>query len=141
MRASGRLASCFGYHNQTEPLPASEVVDGVGGHLEAMRSQMTMTWSLRRGKILDKLNERLPQLSIDARDLLQLACADAVGAFFVFLDLLERDADGVGEGRLAHVEHKTPHADASADMVISGVYWMPHLSSPLSGEPSTNVVD
>ena len=32
----------------------------------------------------------------NARDLVQAACADAVGALFVFLDLLECEADGVG---------------------------------------------
>ena len=50
--------------------------------------------------------------------LLQAACTDAIGPFFVFLDLLEGNAQLIGELFLAHAKHEATHADAVADVFI-----------------------
>jgi hypothetical protein len=61
---------------------------------------------------------------------LQAARADSVDAFFVFLDLLKRDAERVCELRLAHVEHEAAHAYAGADVLIGRVSWFSHGAAP-----------
>ena len=52
---------------------------------------------------------------------LQAACADAICPFFVFLHLLEREAQLIGELFLAHAEHEAAHADAATDMFVGGM--------------------
>ena len=56
-----------------------------------------------------------------ARDLLHARAADAIDAFFIFLDLLEGDAELVAERFLAEVEFQAPHADPAADMLVDGI--------------------
>jgi len=52
---------------------------------------------------------------------LQSAGADAIGALLVFLELLERQAEGVRDIGLAHIKHETPHSQAAADMLVGGI--------------------
>ena len=47
--------------------------------------------------------------------------ADPVGAAFVFLHLLKRQAERIGERLLVHAEQQAAHADASADMNVDGI--------------------
>src|SRR5580692_8841376 len=71
------------------------------------------------------------------RDFLQPAGADAVGAFFVFLDLLECQAELIGEPFLAHVQHEASHANTAADILVGwirkfyGHHEPPDPSSPV----------
>jgi hypothetical protein len=51
-------------------------------------------------------------------NLLEPARADPVSAFFVFLDLLERDVERIAEFRLAHVQHHSAHTHAGANMLV-----------------------
>ena len=55
------------------------------------------------------------------RDLLQAARADPVGALFVFLHLLKRQAKSIAEFLLAHSEHHAAHAHAAADVLVDRV--------------------
>ena len=57
----------------------------------------------------------------DMASLLQPTRADAVRAFLIFLDLLERDAERIAEPRLAHVQHHTARTQATANMLVYGV--------------------
>src|SRR5215469_13651889 len=57
----------------------------------------------------------------DLGDLLQPAGPDAVGAFLVFLHLLEGEAEGIPQLFLAHCKHHAAHAHAAADMLVNGV--------------------
>ena len=50
--------------------------------------------------------------------LLQAACTDAIGPFFVLLDLLERNAKLIGKLFLAHAKHEATHANAAADVYV-----------------------
>jgi len=49
---------------------------------------------------------------------LQATCTDAICPFFVFLHLLEREAQLTGKLFLAHAEYKATHADAATDMFV-----------------------
>jgi hypothetical protein len=49
---------------------------------------------------------------------LKAACTDAVGAVFVFLDLLECEAERIAEPSLTDGQHLAPHADAATDVAI-----------------------
>jgi len=53
--------------------------------------------------------------------LLQAAGADPVGAFFVFLNLLERKAERFAQLFLAHTQHDTAHPDAAADILVNRI--------------------
>jgi len=53
-------------------------------------------------------------------DLLNTASADAVGALFVFLDLLERYAD-LAEEFLRHVDLDAAHPDTASDIYVDGI--------------------
>ena len=53
--------------------------------------------------------------------MLEAACPDPVGAFFVFLDLLKGDAEALSELFLAHSEHRSPKANATANVYVDGV--------------------
>ena len=50
--------------------------------------------------------------------MVQAACANPIGALFVFLYLLEGYAERIGKRRLAHIEHEPAHADTTADVFI-----------------------
>jgi hypothetical protein len=52
---------------------------------------------------------------------LQAAGADAVGPLLVFLDLLERQPEGVPEIGLAHIEHEPPQAHAAAKLFVDRI--------------------
>jgi len=52
---------------------------------------------------------------------LQAARADAVPSRLVFLHLLERDPEPVGESLLAHSEHHSAHPDPAAHVFVDGV--------------------
>jgi hypothetical protein len=49
---------------------------------------------------------------------MQATGADAVCSLFVFLNLLECQAEFPGKRFLAHVEHETAHSDALADVPV-----------------------
>src|SRR5947209_8446479 len=57
----------------------------------------------------------------DVADLLQPAGADAVGTLFVFLHLLERQAQSLAELFLTHLDHETAHAHAAADVFVNRI--------------------
>ena len=59
---------------------------------------------------------------------MQAARADAVGALFVFLHLLERDAEFVGERRLAEAKLQAPDANARANENIGLCRAMFHMA-------------
>lgn len=54
-------------------------------------------------------------------DILETAGANAVGALFVFLDLLKRDSETFAELLLAHAKHRAAEAYAATDMNVDGV--------------------
>src|SRR5450432_3038473 len=58
----------------------------------------------------------------DVRDVLEAARADPVRTLFVFLHLLECQAKGIAEFRLAHVEHQSAHAHTSAHILVSRIW-------------------
>jgi hypothetical protein len=79
------------------------------------------------------------------RHLMKAAGADAVGALIVFLHLLERQSQTIGQLRLTEVEHKSTHADAAANMVVYRVtplvQWHPLPSTALvSDQPSVQLL-
>jgi hypothetical protein len=51
----------------------------------------------------------------------EAARTDAVNPFFVFLDLLEGEVEGLGEVSLRMPEHNAPESDALSDMGVYGV--------------------
>jgi hypothetical protein len=57
----------------------------------------------------------------DLGDVLQAAGADAIGPLLVFLDLLERQPEGVSEIGLAHIELEPPHTHAAANMLVDRI--------------------
>jgi hypothetical protein len=67
------------------------------------------------------LEEERDRDAQNSRQLLQPARADAVRAFFVFLNLLKRQAQLVAELFLAHAEHKAAHADAAPDILVDRI--------------------
>src|SRR6202050_5337601 len=54
-------------------------------------------------------------------DLLNAACADAIGPLLVLLHLLESEAERFAEFFLAHAEHDATHAHATADIFVNRV--------------------
>jgi hypothetical protein len=67
------------------------------------------------------------------RNLLQAAGADAVYALFIFLQLLERDAERIAYMRLGHAEHQAAHADALSDVRVGRVHSVPWHCCPVAG--------
>ena len=61
------------------------------------------------------------QIKISVAMPLQTAGADAIGALFIFLDLLEGDAERVAKFFLAHAEHGSPQAYPASDMDINRI--------------------
>jgi hypothetical protein len=57
----------------------------------------------------------------DMGDLLQPAGPDAVGAFLIFLHLLEGEAERVTQLFLAHCKHHAAHAHPAANVLVGGV--------------------
>jgi hypothetical protein len=69
-------------------------------------------------------------------ELLQAGGTDAVGPLLVFLDLLERQPEGVPEIGLAHIEHEPPHAHAAANMLVNRIDNAPgHWFLPIKWRP------
>ena len=67
----------------------------------------------------------------EARDLVEAAGADAVGALLVFLNLLESQAERLTELFLTHAEHDAAHADTAADILVNRVgRFGGHLDTP-----------
>lgn len=56
--------------------------------------------------------------------LLQPASADPVGTFLIFLHLLESEAERIGEFLLAQVKHHATHAQAAADVLVDGIWFV-----------------
>jgi hypothetical protein len=82
-------------------------------------------WAQRDGRPLEE--ERNLHLK-DLGNMLQAAGADAIGALLVFLNLLECQAEGVGNIGLTHVEHEPAHAQAAADVLVRWIKSSPgHL--------------
>ncbi len=59
--------------------------------------------------------------SEDGGDIVESSGTDAVGTFFVFLDLLESDTDPFCELRLAHFEYFSSQTNSFADVEVDGV--------------------
>jgi hypothetical protein len=57
----------------------------------------------------------------NGRNVLQTAGADAVGALFIFLDLLEGDAQRFAQLFLTHAEHGPAKPDPAADMDVDRI--------------------
>ena len=55
------------------------------------------------------------------RNLLQSAGANPIGAFFIFLNLLERQPQGLAEFLLTHAEKDSAHTDPAADMAVDRI--------------------
>ena len=55
------------------------------------------------------------------------ACGHAVGAFFIFLNLLERQSQIPPKFFLAHTKQYTPHAHSAADMDVDWMWLSSHL--------------
>jgi hypothetical protein len=53
--------------------------------------------------------------------MMQPARPDSVGPFLVLPDLLKGNPQGIGQLRLTHRQHRPPHADSAADMLVDGV--------------------
>jgi hypothetical protein len=76
-------------------------------------------WAFREMKLARcSLKEKRHRYTKDLGQLMKAAGADAVGTLLVFLDLLERQSQTVGQLRLTEVEHKSTHADAATNMVV-----------------------
>ena len=52
---------------------------------------------------------------------LKTACTNAVGPFFVFLDLLKGNSQGIAQFFLAHSDHGAAQSDAAANMNINWI--------------------
>ena len=70
------------------------------------------------------------------RDLLQAARPHAVRSLLVFLHLLEREPEPIGELRLAHSEYHPTHPDPAAYVFVDRVGgfsdgWLFHISSEI----------
>src|SRR3546814_2532999 len=65
---------------------------------------------------LNAVIEKLDRHAQHAGDLIKAARADAIGAFFVFLNLLKGQPEAVAELFLAHAHEHTPHPHAATDM-------------------------
>ena len=70
------------------------------------------------GRVLEEEGHRHIE---DAGDMLEPAGTDAVGAFFVLLDLLECDPETLAQLFLAHAKHHAAQPDAAADVNINGI--------------------
>jgi hypothetical protein len=57
-------------------------------------------------------------------DRLQTAGADAVGALFIFLDLLKCDAEIFSQLFLAHSQHVAPKPDATSNMDVDRIRFL-----------------
>ena len=55
----------------------------------------------------------------DAGDVLETAGTNPVRAFFVFLDLLERQADGLAQCRLGHAQECAAQPDATSNISVN----------------------
>ncbi len=56
--------------------------------------------------------------------MLQAAGPDPIGAFLVFLHLLEREPERVAKLFLAHAEHHAPHTHPTADVTVDRVGYL-----------------
>lgn len=57
----------------------------------------------------------------DSSQIEQTACAHAVAAVLVFLNLLEAEADRLGQLFLLHAEKRSPLANPPADVDVDGI--------------------
>ncbi len=98
--------------DQRKPVDGGEKLGDIGrrdglAHAAAMPAR-------RRRALEEKRNRHLQ----DVAHLLQAAGADAVGALFVFLHLLEGQPERVAQPFLAHAQHHAAHAHARADIFV-----------------------
>jgi hypothetical protein len=70
---------------------------------------------------------------------LQAGGADAVGPLLVFLDLLERQPEGVSEIGLAHIKHEPSDAHAAANMLVDRIKGAFRHRSPPTGCTLSNL--
>ncbi|MDB5265051.1 MAG: hypothetical protein JWN64_622 [Parcubacteria group bacterium] len=95
-----------------------------GGHQEIVDGAI-----VAGGRELDDAEQRIGQTFEEVgdrgleglSDLIQLGGADAVGATFVLLDLLERQLQSVGQVFLADAQDFAAHADAGADVQVDRI--------------------
>ena len=67
------------------------------------------------------LEEECHRYLQDVGDLLQPTGSDAVGALFVFLDLLKSETERIAKLFLTHGEHHATHAHPAADMLVDWI--------------------
>jgi hypothetical protein len=88
-------------------------------HVARRRRRALSDWrSRRRRRAFEE--ERYWHLQ-DLRDVMEAARADPICTLLVFLYLLECQAKGIPELRLAHAEHHPAHAHTSAHVLVSRV--------------------
>jgi hypothetical protein len=82
-------------------------------------------WRRRRGVFAGRHRQSFKEEGYwdvqNVSEVLEPTSTDPIGTLFVFLYLLEGQADGVAEVGLAHSEHQPTHAHPSAHMFIGGV--------------------
>src|SRR5262249_21878182 len=83
-----------------------------GGILRAMGSGVEV-----RGTIKKKRHRHLE----DFGNLLEPACSDPVRALLIFLNLLERETQGLAELFLTHGQHHSPHPDSAPHVPVDRV--------------------
>jgi hypothetical protein len=76
------------------------------------------------------LKEKRHRYPKDVRQLMKTAGADAVGALLVLLDLLKRQPQTIRQLHLSEVEHKSPHADTVANMLVYCIASLGHGCAP-----------
>src|SRR3974390_3465277 len=89
---------------ERKPFRRGEEIRNISGRGRVLRR------TARPRQVGRPLEEELDRNLQDLRNLLQAAGTDAVGALLIFLDLLERKAEGIAELLLAHVKHHPAHA-------------------------------
>ena len=74
----------------------------------------------------DTIIEEIDRYAEDARYFEQPSRADAIDAFFVFLDLLEREAEQIAQTFLTHADQHAPYAHAISNLSIDGIGFFRH---------------
>src|ERR1041385_7285470 len=103
--------------DQRQAIGGRQKIRDVSGRRRLFQSLRPAAAGRSRRALKEKRDRHLQ----DERDLLQPARANPVGALFVFLDLLEREAERVAELLLTHAPHHAAHADAAPDMLVDRV--------------------
>src|SRR6516164_7784820 len=101
------------------------------GECQSLGSRQEIQDVSRRGGILRAMGPRLDIRGIlkkerhrhleDLGNLLEPACSDPVRALLIFLNLLERETEGLAELFLTHGQHHAPHPDPAPHVPVDRV--------------------